>query len=53
MFATLILLLMFGGIGVGTFYFFYSYGEMDFWLSLFMGLLVYTVLPFVIGKNKE
>ena len=44
---------MFGGIGVGTFYFFYSYGEMDFWLSLFMGLLVYTVLPFVIGKNKE
>lgn len=53
LFATLILLLMFGGIGVGAFYFVYLYCEMDFWVSLFCGLLVYTVLPAVIGNPKE
>lgn len=53
MFATLVLLLMFGGIGVGTFYFIYLYCEMDFWVSLFSGLFVYVVLPMVMSKNKK
>lgn len=53
LFATLLLLLVFGGIGVGAFYFVYLYCEMDFWVSLFCGLLVFTVFPFVIGKNKK